>query len=135
MEHHYVPNIHPGRGELLFIPVMSILLGISASLHTTCCAQQCGEARAVEWWSEPVNHNLKDQLVAIILVEPSTGGAYLILPHLIRLLSAHVFSAVLRSLGFNFVPDLLRLLCTRVCFVPEVKHEVYFCAGYMLCYS
>lgn len=36
----------PPRGRLLFIPVMSILLGISASLHTTCCAQQCGEARA-----------------------------------------------------------------------------------------
>ena len=36
----------PLRGRLLFIPVMSILLGISASLHTTCCAQQCGEARA-----------------------------------------------------------------------------------------
>lgn len=34
----------PLRGRLLFIPVMSILLGISASLHTTCCAQQCGEA-------------------------------------------------------------------------------------------
>lgn len=36
----------PLWGRLLFIPVMSILLGISASLHTTCCAQQCGEARA-----------------------------------------------------------------------------------------
>lgn len=36
----------PQQGRLLFIPVMSILLGISASLHTTCCAQQCGEARA-----------------------------------------------------------------------------------------
>lgn len=36
----------PLRGRLLFFPVMSILLGISASLHTTCCAQQCGEARA-----------------------------------------------------------------------------------------
>lgn len=36
----------PPRGRLLFFPVMSILLGISASLHTTCCAQQCGEARA-----------------------------------------------------------------------------------------
>ena len=34
----------PLWGRLLFIPVMSILLGISASLHTTCCAQQCGEA-------------------------------------------------------------------------------------------
>lgn len=32
--------------RLLFFPVMSILLGISASLYTTCCAQQCGEARA-----------------------------------------------------------------------------------------
>lgn len=36
----------PRRGRLLFFPVMSILLGISASLHTTCWAQQCGEARA-----------------------------------------------------------------------------------------
>lgn len=36
----------PQQGRLLFIPVMSILLGISASLHTTCCAQQCGEAGA-----------------------------------------------------------------------------------------
>lgn len=36
----------PLWGRLLFFPVMSILLGISASLHTTCCAQQCGEARA-----------------------------------------------------------------------------------------
>lgn len=36
----------PLQGRLLFIPVMSILLGISASIHTTCCAQQCGEARA-----------------------------------------------------------------------------------------
>lgn len=35
----------PPRGRLLFFPVMSILLGISASLHTTCWAQQCGEAR------------------------------------------------------------------------------------------
>lgn len=36
----------PPRGRLLFFPVMSTLLGISASLHTTCWAQQCGEARA-----------------------------------------------------------------------------------------
>lgn len=36
----------PPRGRLLFFPVMSISLGISASLHTTCWAQQCGEARA-----------------------------------------------------------------------------------------
>lgn len=36
----------PQRDRLLFFPVMSILLGISASLHTTRCAQQCGEARA-----------------------------------------------------------------------------------------
>lgn len=35
----------PPRGRLLFFPVMSILLGISASLHTTCWAQQCGVAR------------------------------------------------------------------------------------------
>lgn len=34
------------QGRLLFFQVMSILLGISASLHTTYCAQQCGEARA-----------------------------------------------------------------------------------------
>lgn len=36
----------PLWGRPLFIPVMSILLGISASLHTARCAQQCGEARA-----------------------------------------------------------------------------------------
>lgn len=36
----------PRQDRLLFSPVMSILLGISASLHTTCCAQQRGEAGA-----------------------------------------------------------------------------------------
>lgn len=36
----------PWQDRLLFSPVMSILLGISASLHTTCCAQQRGEAGA-----------------------------------------------------------------------------------------
>lgn len=46
MEERYVLNIHLGKDRLLFSPVMSILLGISASLHTACCAQQRGEAGA-----------------------------------------------------------------------------------------
>lgn len=41
-----MPGVHLCEAGLLFIPVMSILLGISPSLHTTCCAQQCGEAGA-----------------------------------------------------------------------------------------
>ena len=57
---------------------------------------------------------------------------YLILPHLITPLSGHVFSALLHGLRFNFVPDLLRLLCTRVCFVPEVKHGLLLCGIYVV---
>lgn len=50
----------PLQNRLLFFPAMSILLGISASLHTTCCGP-------AEWRSAPVNHNHKDQLAAISL--------------------------------------------------------------------